>query len=143
MTNYSYGTKSGNKLLTCHDRIREIAVLGLQRSPYDITVIHGWRGEDVQNALEESGASTKRYPNSKHNHTDHSGMPLSLAFDFAPWVDGKIPWGDTHIFAIIAGVLIAAANELEYPVRYGGDWDSDGSTKDQTLMDWGHLELVL
>jgi peptidoglycan L-alanyl-D-glutamate endopeptidase CwlK len=140
--NYVYGAKSSNRLLTCHEQLREIAMLGLERSPYDITIIHGWRGEDIQNALFDSGASTKQYPHSKHNHTDHDGIPLSLAFDFAPWVNGDIPWDDTHIFCVIAGVFIAAAHELGYAVRYGGDWDSDGSTKDQKLMDWGHLELA-
>jgi len=142
MTDYVYGSKSSGKLLTCHTDIRDVATLGLSRSPYDITIVHGWRGEDIQNALFESGASHKQYPHSKHNHTDADGMPLSLAIDFAPWVNSKIPWEDTHVFTIVAGVLIAAANELGIPVRYGGDWDGDGSTKDQTLMDWGHIELV-
>jgi len=68
---------------------------------------------------------------------------LSLAFDFAPWIDGAIPWGDTHIFAVIAGAFFAATLDLGYTVRWGGDWDSDGSTKDQRLMDWGHIEVLL
>jgi len=143
MDTHSYGTKSTDRLETCHDELYEIAVLGLKRSPYDVTIIHGWRGQTIQDALYDSGASTKKYPNSKHNYTDTDGIPLSLAFDFAPWVDHKIPWGDSHIFAIIAGCFFAAASELDYKIRYGGDWDSDGSTKDQTLMDWGHVEIVL
>ena len=138
-----FGSASVAKLDTCHPDLRDIALLALSRSPYDFTVVHGWRGEDIQNALQESGASTKRYPNSKHNHVDGNGVPLSLALDFAPWIDNDIPWSDTHIFTIVAGVFLAAAAELEVPVTYGGDWDSDGSTQDQTLMDWGHLELKL
>ena len=141
--NYSYGTKSTAKLVTCHPSIVMGADIALTRSPYDITIVHGWRGEHIQNVLFDSGASHKKYPHSKHNHTDTDGLPLSLALDFAPWVDGAIPWGDTHIFAIVAGVFLAAYSELGIPIRYGGDWDNDGSTKDQTLMDWGHLELVL
>ncbi len=139
--NYSYGTKSKAKLATVHDSMVMVADLALVRSPYDITIVHGWRGEEIQNALYESGASLKIYPNSKHNHLDNDGFPLSLAIDFAPWVDGAIPWGDTHMFCIVAGVIMSVAEELNVPVRYGGDWDGDGSTKDQTLMDWGHLEL--
>lgn len=139
---YTFGNASRNKLSSCHPDLVEIAELALARSPYDFTIVHGWRGEDVQNALQESGASHKRYPDSKHNHTDDNGVPLSLAFDFAPWIGGSIPWNDEHVFCIIAGVILSAATELEIAVRYGGDWDGDGSTKDQTLMDWGHLELV-
>ena len=139
---HEFGAKSRQKLNTCHPDLVLVAELALLRSPYDFTIVHGWRGEDVQNALQESGASHKRYPNSKHNHCDKDGLPLSLALDFAPWVNGSIPWGDTHIFAVIAGVLFACADELDTKVRWGGDWDSDGSTEDQTLMDWGHLELI-
>ena len=139
--NYSYGKKSMSKLATCHQSLVMVADLALVRSPYDITIIHGWRGEEIQNALYESGASHKKYPHSKHNYIDDDGFPLSLAIDFAPWVDGAIPWKDTHVFAIVAGVFLAVSEELNVPVRYGGDWDGDGSTEDQTLMDWGHLEL--
>lgn len=138
-----FGTSSMSKLDTCHPDLVEIAELALSRSPYDFTIVHGWRGEDIQNALQESGASTKRYPNSKHNHVDGNGVPLSLALDFAPWVDGAIPWDDVNVFCIIAGVFLSAAAELGIAVKYGMDWDSDGSTKDQTLMDAGHLGLVI
>ena len=143
MNGYSYGAKSMSKLKTCDPVLRAIAERALELSPYDITIVHGWRGEEVQNALQESGASKKRWPDSKHNHTkDEDGVtPCSLAIDFAPWVNGTIPWDDTHVFACIAGCFLSAANEMRVSLRWGGDWDSDGSTKDQTLMDWGHVEL--
>jgi peptidoglycan L-alanyl-D-glutamate endopeptidase CwlK len=141
---WSYGSKSMAKLNTCDPVLRAVAERALELSPYDITIIHGWRGEEVQNALQESGASTKRWPDSKHNHTenDDGTTPRSLAIDFGPWVKGDIPWNDTHIFACIAGCFFAAAAEMRVTLRWGGDWDSDGSTKDQKLMDWGHMELV-
>lgn len=141
-TMYSYGRKSISKLDTVYPLLRNVAVRALEMSPYDITIIHGWRGEDIQNALYDSGASQKQWPYSKHNNTLNS-EPLSLAIDFGPWVNGRVPWDDTHIFAIIAGCFFAAAKELEVTIRYGGDWDTDGSTKDQTLMDWGHIECVI
>jgi len=138
---YSYGSKSMSKLKTCDPVLRAIAERALELSPYDITIVHGWRGEEVQNALQESGASTKRWPDSKHNYTRDNGEPNSLAIDFAPWVNGTIPWNDTHIFAHIAGLMTAAAAEMRVSLRWGGDWDTDGSTKDQKLLDWGHVEL--
>lgn len=145
MNGFSYGSRSVAKLNTCDAILRAVAERALELSPYDITIIHGWRGEEVQNALQESGASTKRWPDSKHNHTkDGDGTtPHSLALDFGPWVKGDIPWNDTHIFACIAGCFFAAAAEMQVKLRWGGDWDSDGSTRDQKLMDWGHLELVI
>jgi len=138
---FTYGQRSRAKLDTCHPELVAIAERALELSPHDFTIIHGWRGEDVQNALFDSGASKKRYPHSKHNHTDADGMPESLAIDFAPWIDGDIPWKDTHMFALIAGVFMAAANDVGVRLRYGADWDSDGSTLDHTFLDWGHMEL--
>ncbi len=152
---YRFGKGSSKKLLTCDPRLADLCVLALQFSPYDFTIVHGWRGEDVQNALFDSRASMKRWPESKHNAMKYKyeadgkqivnyedPKPYSEAIDFAPWVKGSIPWDDTHIFAIIAGCFHAAADDLELMIRYGGDWDSDGSTKDQTLMDWGHVEII-
>lgn len=146
MDYHEYGAKSSSKLDTCHPQLATVARRALKISPYDITIIHGWRGEEIQNALQESGASTKRWPDSRHNKSDDSRLPrpelTSDALDFAPWIDGDIPWDDTHIFAVIAGCFFAAAAELGVTLRWGGDWDSDGSTRDQKLMDWGHVELI-
>jgi peptidoglycan L-alanyl-D-glutamate endopeptidase CwlK len=143
---YEYGRKSKAKLLTCHPVLAMIADDVLELTPYDITIIHGLRGEDVQNALFDSNVSHKRYPHSRHNKTNDNRVadPYSMsdALDFAPYVDGKIYWNDTHIFALIAGLFIAAAHKRGYTLRYGGDWDSDGKTTDQTLMDWGHIEII-
>lgn len=146
MSRYTYGPKSQGKLDTCHPHLIAIAHRGLDLSPYDITVVHGWRGKDLQNILVDSGASRTRWPDSKHNKTldpeIDAPLQFSDAIDFAPWVGNTVPWDDTHIFAVIAGCMMAAAEDLGYRIRWGGDWNGDGSTKDQTLMDWGHIELV-
>lgn len=139
---FRYGPASRAKLHTCHPKLIQVAKLALKRSPYDITIIHGWRGETVQNALFESGASTKRWPDSKHNHTSDAGHPLSLAIDFGPWVEGHVPWKDIPIFCVIAGIMYGAANQLGVKIRWGADWDGDGSTQDHTLLDYGHVELM-
>ena len=131
---YSYGSRSLEKLSGVAPELAAIANRAILRTPVDFTIVWGRRGELVQDALFESGASRKRYPNSKHNATP------SLALDFAPWVQRRIDWEDTHIFALIAGVFFASAQPGQ--LRWGGDWDGDGTTTDQTLMDWGHIELV-
>ena len=59
---FKYGKRSMDKLRTVDPVLRAIAERALELSPYDITIVHGWRGEEVQNALQESGASTKRWP---------------------------------------------------------------------------------
>ena len=140
---YRFGKRSSDKLATCHPTLVAVAQRALERSPYDFSIIHGWRGEDVQNGLFDSGASSVRWPDSQHNNTDDSGKPLSLAIDFAPYIGGTIPWHETHIFAVVAGCLFSAAAELNAKLRWGGDWDGDGDTREHKLQDWGHVELVL
>ncbi len=142
---YAFGTRSQDKLATCHPDIIKVANAAILVTPIDFTIVHGWRGMEIQNALFESGASQKEWPDSKHNHMQDTGdltgdVPDSLAIDFAPWINGAIPWKDTHAFAVIAGVFFAVSGDVT--LRYGGDWNMNGLTTDQTFMDWGHIELV-
>jgi len=145
---FRFGRKSQNKIASLHPVWQFILPVALERSPYDITIVHGLRNKEVQNRLHSEGASYKRWPDSRHNKTDDPETSekdrwlLSDAVDFAPWVNGGIPWEDTHIFACVAGVIMATAVEFEQKTRWGGDWDADGSTRDHTLLDWGHIELV-
>jgi peptidoglycan L-alanyl-D-glutamate endopeptidase CwlK len=147
MADFIYGSKSAGRIATCHVKMQDVAMRAIKLTPVDYTIIHGWRGEEVQTVLFESGASKKPWPESEHNHEEDEGdgvlMPCSLAIDFGVLINGKIPWKDTHAFAVVAGVWFAAAEELGATLRWGGDWDMDGSTEDQTFMDWGHMEIRL
>ena len=141
-----YGRSSRRKLATAHPVWTPIMEDSLIVCPYDITIVRAWSGEDVQNALYDDNKSTKIFPDSRHNKSDDPNIEnpliISDALDIAPYIDGKIPWGDTHIFAYVVGCICVVANDRGVKIRWGGDWDSDGSTKDQSLMDWGHIELL-
>lgn len=140
--NWKYGATSREKRDTCTPGLIRVMNLGLELSPVDIAIVWGWRGEEVQNGMYRSGVSKKQWPESKHNAVDSDGRAASQAFDFAPYLNG-IPWDDTHAFAMVAGVFFAAAKDLGVTLRWGGDWDMDGSTTDQSFMDWGHMEEVI
>jgi peptidoglycan L-alanyl-D-glutamate endopeptidase CwlK len=140
---YRFGQASSKKLATCCPEMIAVAARALELSPYDFTIIFGFRDEAEQNAIFERGASKKKWPESKHN-VMNGDQPASEAIDFAPWVNGGIKWDDTHIFAVVAGCLLAAAKELGVTLRWGGDWDGDGLSKgDQTFFDYGHVEVIL
>ena len=137
---WKYGISSSAKRDTCHPVLIQVLDRGLIRSPVDIKIIWGFRNEAEQNGMFDMKVSQKRWPDSDHNHMEN-GKPCSLAFDFAPWVNGDINWNDTHMFAVVAGVFFAAANEIGCELGWGGDWDLDGTTMDQRFMDWGHMWL--
>jgi len=137
---FSFGEKSRGKLLTCAPALASVLTRAIELSPIDFTIVHGFRNQAEQDLLFASGASQKRWPLSTHNIM-MAGVPYSHAADIAPWIGGAIPWKDTHAFAVLAGVMFAAANERGVELRWGGDWNRNGSTKDQSFMDWGHFEL--
>ena len=89
-----------------------------------------------QNSLFEAGASTLRWPDSKHN-----SIP-SKAVDLQPYpypdYEPKL-WG---ALGYIAGRAYAIAAEEGFSIRWGGDWDGDGDTTDQKFDDLFHLELI-
>lgn len=146
MHHHKYGKSSEAKLITCHEDTQLIAREGLERSPYDITIVHGFRDAHLQNKLFLAKASMTPWPQSKHNRMKADAIlnmqPNSWAFDFGPWIDGAIPWEDTHIFAFIAGIFISVAIDHDIVAVWGGDFDADGSTKDQTLLDYGHIHII-
>lgn len=139
--NYSFGVKSRDRLSTCHPALRAVATRAIELTPVDFMIVWGWRSQADQDRAFETGVSKVRWPNSRHNVMDGS-QPYSHAFDFAPWVDNSIPWADTHLFALIAGVMFAAAAERHVALRWGGDFNRNGLTNDQRFTDWGHIELA-
>lgn len=126
-----FGERSQRLLNQCHPDIQR--VLNRAIKIMDFAVITGHRGKEEQNDLFHKGLSMKKWPESRHN-----SQP-SEAVDVVPW---PIDWEDTHRFSLLAGVIWACAELERVQFRWGGDWDSDTETTDQTFMDWGHFELA-
>lgn len=98
----------------------------------DCTVIQGHRGQVSQDEAYRTGKSKLRYPQSKHN-----SLP-SKAVDVAPF---PIDWANRERFAYFAGVVKGIALAKGIALRWGGDWNRDGNTKDETFSDMPHFEL--
>ncbi len=131
-----FGTRSQINLHSADPRL--IALFREVVKTYDCAIICGTRGRAEQNRLFELGKTKVRYPNSKHNVTP------SMAVDVCPYYPngGKIRWNDIKGFAYFAGYVIKAAESMGYRVRWGGDWDMDFDTQDQTFHDLPHFEIV-
>lgn len=132
---FAFGKTSRAKLDTVDPKLQAVTELVMSWQIMDFAIVWGFRGEDAQEQAFRSGNSTKRWPDSLHNKHP------SPAIDVAPYHDGGIPWNDKLAFAVLAGLFKAAGAHLGTPIRWGGDWDSDGSTTDQKFMDLGHLEI--
>lgn len=141
-----WGPKSQKVRETLDPRLQNIVDFVLVTIA-DISLISGQRGETEQNEAFESGASTLRFPHSKHNR-----LPKSYAVDLQPYPmpnihavdDKKRHKAEKKLWASLAYIAGAArvyafANGIR--LVWGGDWDGDGDLTDQKFDDLFHLEL--
>lgn len=126
-----FSKPSVQRLATCDPRLQTL--LGEAIKYIDFTVLCGYRNRDEQEDAFRRGASTKHYPDSRHNT-----LPSS-AVDIAPY---PVDWKDTARFARLVGYIERIAHEQGVPIRWGADWDRDGYTTDERLIDMPHIELV-
>ena len=94
----------------------------------DVTIIEGLRSQERQNELVAKGASKTKY--SKHIQ--------GKAVDVAPY---PIDWKDRDRFHYMGGMVRGIGQQLGANIRWGGDWDSDGETKDNSFDDLVHVEI--
>ncbi len=136
MKTFVYSGASLHELGTCHADLQQVFHEVIKW--WDTTIIIGHRGEAAQNEAFRTSASTKQWPDSKHN------VEPSLAVDAGPWYPGEgIPWDDPERFRAWGGFVLGVAAMLGVSLRYGGDWDGDRIFTDQRLMDLGHFEKVM
>lgn len=113
---------SEKRLVGVHGNLVRVVRRALQISDLDFTVLEGLRSPERQKALVASGAS--KTLKSRHL-TGH-------AVDLAPFVGGKVSW-DWPLYYRLAESVKAAAEELEIPIEWGGDW--------KTFKDGPHWQL--
>ena len=137
-----FGKTSKARLATCHPDLQLIFNTAIET--VECSIFCGHRNKANQNKAFDDGLSQVQWPNSKHNSF------LSMATDAGPYfVELKnTDWEDKIAFAVFAGYCIRIAEELlekeliTHRLRWGGDWDGDGRSSDETFVDLPHFELV-
>jgi peptidoglycan L-alanyl-D-glutamate endopeptidase CwlK len=114
------GIRSLQNLSGVHPDLVSVVKRAIQITEVDFTVIEGVRSRERQKQLVAKGAS--KTMNSRHI-TGH-------AVDMVPW---PIDWDDLERFEIMAEAMKQAAEELDIPIVWGGDW--------KTFYDGPHFEL--
>mgnify|MGYP003630088651 FL=1 len=103
-----------------HPDLVAVVKLAITITEQDFTVIEGIRNINRQRELFKAGKSTTM--NSRHI-TGH-------AVDMVPW---PVDWEDLERFEVMSEAMKTAAEELEIPIVWGGDWKS--------FYDAPHFEL--
>ncbi len=122
------------QLATCDERLQKVLTAAIQH--VDFTVLEGHRGQVAQDAAFAKGLSKLKWP-----HGNHNALP-SRAADVAPF---PIDWSEktTSIarFAFVSGVILVCAHQLGIKVRFGWDWSRDLDPRNETFLDWPHVEI--
>ena len=121
-----FGKRSKERLRGIDARL--VSVLNELIKIMDVTIIEGLRSEQRQEKLLKEGSTKTKF--SKHI--------TGKAVDLAPY---PIDWNDRDRFHYMGGMIRGIAKQLNVPVRWGGDWDSDGETKDNRFDDLVHVEI--
>ena len=125
-----FGKRSIGRLQTCDQKLQELFYEVVKH--FDCSIIEGHRGEERQNKAFADGKSKVKYPNGKHNQNP------SIAVDVAPY---PIDWSDRDRFHYFGGFVLGVAKEMGMNIRWGGDWNQDTHTKDNTFDDLVHFEI--
>jgi peptidoglycan L-alanyl-D-glutamate endopeptidase CwlK len=112
---YSLSNQSNSKLVGVHPDLVAIIELGITLTSQDFSVLEGTRTFERQEALVARGSSTTM--NSRHLVAPNG---YCHAVDLAPY---PLSW-DWEYFYPIADAIKLAAEQLDTPVEWGGDWTS-------------------
>ena len=123
---YKFGRRSRERLKGVD--VRLVNVLNELIKMMDVTIIEGLRSAERQKELLAKGATKVKY--SKHME--------GKAVDLAPY---PIDWKDRDRFYYMGGMIRGIAKQMGIEIRFGGDWDSDGETKDNNFDDLVHIEI--
>lgn len=104
-------------------------------------VVCGHRTQAEQDEAFRLKRSKLSWPRSKHNSNP------SRAVDLAPLKNGAIDWNDKEGFRELARRMFFHAKARGVDIRWGGDWDRDGQTRDDSdpderFVDLPHYELL-
>ena len=121
-----FGSKSRSQLKTCNPELQRLFKEVVKH--FDCSVIEGKRSLEEQKKLFNEGAA--KTLNSAHLTGD--------AVDVYPY---PIDYEDRDRWHYFGGFVLGTAKQLGIKIRWGGDWDMDTQTKDNTYDDLMHFEL--
>ena len=133
---YKFSDKSLEKLSSCHPDLQKLMKEAIKYSVIDFGISCGTRNQKEQDEAYRTGRSKLQYPNSKHNQTP------SLAVDVFAYVGGKVSW-ELKYYYYLAGVIMTTAKKLDIDIRWGGNFNENGSFSDDSFVDCPHFELKI
>lgn len=109
----------------------------------DFSITEGARTKEKQ--LEYFKAGKSKTLNSKHlpKYCAQYGRNYSMAIDIVPY---PVNYNDRERFCLLAGIVLGIAKilldqgKIKHRIRWGGDWNRNCITKDESFSDLPHFE---
>jgi peptidoglycan LD-endopeptidase CwlK len=133
----AFGPASTARILTCTPGIQAVFYEVIKH--VDCAVLEGVRSTELQQQYFAEGKSELDGINrlSKHQQTPSRAID---AIPFPTNLHGVSIWRDEFRFTLFAGFVLGIGAMKGVPLRWGGDWNRDGSKTDQSFHDLPHFE---
>ncbi len=139
MAKFYLGKRSLGRLHRLHPKLAACVTLAISLSDVDFTVSETVRTLERQKKLYYGTPKKTWTLNSKHMLQDDE---FSHAVDLVPLINNKIDWDKCPV---VKDAMFKAADMLGIRIRWGGDWNQNGSSKDEHQRgsyDGPHFELL-
>lgn len=124
----TFSAKSLALLDKLHPKLKAVLVEAIKET--DFTIMDSMRGRAAQEAAFAKGNSKAHFGDSAHNYDP------AVAVDIAPY---PVDFKNIQRFKDLAAIVLRIAKAQGVTLRWGGDWNMDGSTADG--WDFPHFEL--
>ena len=98
---------------------RLVAIIQKVSETRDVFVIEGARTRAAEEEAIRTGHSSLKDPMRSKHVIDPATRPLALAVDLGPV---PLVWEDLKGFEWLSVDMKSAANDLQTPIQWGGDW---------------------
>lgn len=139
----AFSKKSLGMLQQCHPDLQKVMMEAIKI--IDFSVTEGARTIEKQREYYKAGKS--KTMNSKHlpKYCKEIDKECSFAIDVVPY---PVNYNDRERFCVLAGIVLGIAKVLKdrgiikSDIRWGGDWNRNNITKDESFSDLPHFEVL-
>ena len=124
----SFDLTSAKRLSQAHPLLKKVMLAARQQ--IEFVIMDSQRGRAAQEYAFKKGNSHAHFGKSAHNWSP------AIAVDIAPV---PVSFKSEKPFIALSKIILPIAKEMNVPLRWGGDWNMDGSTSDG--WDFPHYEL--